>query len=296
MPNLSAAGNQLVQSLAQRHGISTDAATHMLIAVYNGNGSMAQFNHPEFGGGGQWMQGGMTMVSDLFNNHLKYRVESICNDVANELAANQSVPFSGSFQSQSQNGSSAQTQAAGAMGSANSLFVPDPTQNWWPQNLGSPAATGSQNNVRYAYFPNSCRLAVSTGGVPWVYDTLNHQIGGFSQQQGVGGSITFTSQFGVVSLSTLPVVSRDGVAQPAPTPSAPEPDSQSLVFASEPNPQTAESVSPNDAVSTTGTMTSSSGNQEDIIETLDRLGGLKEKGYITQEEFNSKKSELLKRL
>ena len=59
----------------------------MLIAVHNGNGSMAQFNHPDFGGCGQWMQGGMTMVSDLFNNQLKYRVDSVCNDIANELAA-----------------------------------------------------------------------------------------------------------------------------------------------------------------------------------------------------------------
>ena len=85
MPNLSAQGDQLVQTLAQRHGLSTDAVTHMLFAVYNGNGTMAQFNHPEFGGGGQWMQGGMTMVSDLFNNYLKCQVNNLCSDIANEL-------------------------------------------------------------------------------------------------------------------------------------------------------------------------------------------------------------------
>lgn len=32
----------------------------------NGNGSMAQFSHPEFSGSGQWMRGGMIMVSDIF--------------------------------------------------------------------------------------------------------------------------------------------------------------------------------------------------------------------------------------
>ena len=67
---------------------------------------------------------------------------------------------------------------------------------------------------------------MTTGGEVWVYDTLDHQIGGFSQQQGVGGSITFTSQYGTVNLSTLPVVSRDGVAQPpaaAPQPVVQEP-------------------------------------------------------------------------
>ncbi len=35
---------------------------------------------------------------------------------------------------------------------------------------------------------------------------------------------------------------------------------------------------------------------EDLIETLERLGALKEKGYITDEEFAGKKSEILSRL
>ena len=77
-------------------------------------------------------------------------------------------------------------------------------------NLGSPAAVGSQNNCKYAYFPNIQRLAVSTSGSVWVYDTAEHQIGGFGQQQGSGGSITFTSQFGTVNLNQLRVVIRNG--------------------------------------------------------------------------------------
>ncbi len=214
MANLSSEGFQLVQQLAQRHQLSLDAVTHMLLAVHNGNGTMAQFNHADFGGSGQWMRGGMTMVSDLFNYQLKSRVDNLCNDISNALASHQLVPFSGSFQSQSQGGSSMQSQAAGTHGSINSLFVPDPTSNWWPTDLGSPSATGSQNNVRYAYFAGARRLAVMTGGEVWVYDTQNHQIGGFSQQQGVGGSITFSSQFGTVNLTALPVISRNGVLQP----------------------------------------------------------------------------------
>jgi hypothetical protein len=243
----------------------------MLIAVHNGNGTMAQFNHAEFGGCGQWMQGGMTMVSDLFNNQLKYRVDSLCVDIANALSRNQLVPFSGSFQSQSQNGVSSQSQAAGTIASNNSLFVPDPTTNWWPKDLGSPSAIGSQNNVRYAYFPNSRRLAVTTGGEAWVYDTLNHQIGGFSQQQGVGGSITFTSQFGTVNLSQLPVVSRDGIPQPP----------------------VSQASAPQASVQTGNVSTN---DQNSIFGALDRLGSLKEKGYISEAEFATKKSELLSRL
>ena len=67
---LSPAGQQAVNDLAQRHGFSSAAVLCMLEAVIQGNGSMAQFSHPEFGGSGQWMQGGMTMVSDLFNHAL----------------------------------------------------------------------------------------------------------------------------------------------------------------------------------------------------------------------------------
>ena len=293
MANLSPSGIQLVQNLSQRHGVSPDAVTHMLIAVQNGNGSMAQFSHPEFGGSGQWMSGGMTMVSDLFNNHLKCLVNNLCSDISNALANHQTTPFSGSFQSQSQNGTHSQAQASGQIGSGNSLFVPDPKANWWPQELGPPSAIGSQNTVRYAYFANSHRLAVTTGGQPWVYDTLDHRIGGFGQQQGDGQSITFTSQYGTVNLSTLPVVSRDGVMvqaapiQPAaaPTPGeASSPAAQPSIDA-QPAPSCAAMEQPLNQM-----------NGEDVIATLERLGGLMEKGYITKEEFAAKKSELLNRI
>lgn len=301
MPNLSPAGTQLVQELAQRHGLSTNAVTHMLIAVHNGNGSMAQFSHPEFGGSGQWMRGGMTMVSDLFNHQLKSRVDNLCSDIANELGNHQRTPFSGSFQSQSQNGMHSQSQAAGAMGSSNSLFVPDPAYNWWPSELGTPSALGSQNNVRYAYFAQSHRLAVTTGGEVWVYDTLDHQIGGFSQQQGIGGSITFTSQFGTVNLSTLPVVSRDGVKQ-QPTPQSSAAPAHAVYVPQAPSdptppPFVGQSIPMETAPSVAATgQTEKEVKSQDILDTLDRLGELLKKGYITEAEFVAKKVDLLNRL
>ena len=67
MQKLTDVGQTIVNNLAQRYGLSQDAVVHMLVAVNNGNGSMAQFNCPELGGGGQWMRGGMTMVGDMFN-------------------------------------------------------------------------------------------------------------------------------------------------------------------------------------------------------------------------------------
>ena len=75
MRPLSAAGQQAIHDLAQRHGFSPDAVLGLLEAVIHGHGSMAQFNHPEFGGSGQWMPGGMTMLSDMFS--LKVFMHSI---------------------------------------------------------------------------------------------------------------------------------------------------------------------------------------------------------------------------
>ena len=241
----------------------------MMFAVLNGNGSMAQFNHPEFAGSGQWMQGGMMMLGDMFNHALKGQVDSLCQEISGILVNQPGLLRTGSFQSQSQSGTGQQSQAAGGPVGHSSLFVPDPEESWWPVELGQPSATGAQNNVRYAYFANSRRLAVKTNNQVWIYDTLDHQIGGFSQQQGVGGSIIFTSQYGTVDLASLPVVSRDG--HPVGTPAAVPPSN----------------ISPPSATAETET---------GILDAIARLGELKEKGFLSEEEFNAKKAELLARL
>jgi hypothetical protein len=268
MQQLTPEGQRLVADLSQRHGFSQDAVTHMLFAVLHGNGSMAQFSHPEFAGSGQWMQGGMLMLGDMFNHGLKSRVDALCNDLSNLLANQPGLLRSGSFQGQSQSGGGQQQQYAGGMLGESSLFVPDPAQHWWPAELGQPNAAGSQNNVQYAYFAGPRRLAVKTGGQVWVYDTLDHQIGGFSQQQGSGGSILFTSQYGTVVLSTLPVVSVDGRPQaPAPTTAASGP-----------------ALAPAPA------------GDSDVFGAIERLGKLRADGLLTEEEFAAKKAELLGRL
>lgn len=292
---LSPMGQQIAQTLSNRHGFSTEAVSHMLTAVYNGNGNMAQFSHPEFGGSGQWMSGGMMMIGDMFNQNLKYRVASLCDDCARSIAENQTGTNGGVFQSQSQSGgSNYQDQQSGGGFTQNSLFAPDPRRNWWPSELGSPSASGSQNHMRYAYFANARRLAVATGDDVWVYDTLQHDIGGFSQQQSGDGSITFNSQFGMVPLSTLPVVSRNGVPmtppappanEPAPTPAAPAPST----------PPATEATS-SASVSDSNQSPATASHSNDVFDTLDRLGGLLDKGYITQEEFDRKKSDLLDRI
>jgi hypothetical protein len=104
-----------------------------------------------------------------------------------------------------------------------------------------------------------------------VYDTLDHLIGGVSQQQGSG--VTFTSQTGNVSVDTLPVISRDGVLNNAPQlPVKPAP-------AREPEPPHAEA-----------------GQEADIFTKIERIADLQQKGILSPDEFAAKKAELLSRL
>ncbi len=260
MRPLSSTGLQAVHDLALRHGFSDEAVTHMLEAVLQGQGSMAQFNHPEFAGYGQWMRGGMTMVSDMFNNALKGRVDALCSDVSNLLAGS-----SGLFQPEA-------------------LFVvpaPGTSSDWWGETLKWPDSTGAQNDVRYAYFAQARRLALQSGGRVTIYDTLDHQIGGVSQQQSGSGSVAFTSQYGVVDLAGLPVVSVDGVA-PQAAPAYTQAAAQVCA---------APSVAP--AFSPFAEVPSVHG---DVFAAIERLADLHQRGVLTAEEFSAKKAELLARI
>jgi hypothetical protein len=284
MQQLTFAGQQKINDMAQRYGVSVDAVTTLLQAVVNGGGTMAQFYHPELGGGGQWMRGGMTMVGDMFNHGLKAKVDGLCSELSNLLAEQPFVPAPTSQQSQVQGG---QQQQQGGYGSAGgspvSLFVPGPgggSGNWWPGDLGAPTASGSQNNVRYAYFAGTRRLAVEVNGRVSVYDTLDHQIGGISQQQGSGASVTFTSQYGVVSVLSLPIISGD-LATPPPQPVVAS-GGAATGAASLPAPTSGSRPAP--------------GQETDIFAAIERLADLRQKGLLTEQEFTAKKAELLSRL
>jgi hypothetical protein len=113
-----------------------------------------------------------------------------------------------------------------------------------------------------------------------VYDTLDHRISGFSQQQSIGGSLTFSSQHGLVDVAGLPVVGVDGeqrrasaAPQPAPAPAA----------ASSPPRQPAAAAPP-------------PGSEVDILATIEKLAELHRKGILSDAEFAGKKTELLGRL
>jgi hypothetical protein len=102
MPQLSPEGRRAVEDVARRMEFSADAVTSMLFSIIAGRGGMAQFNHPEFGGSGQWMSGGAIMVSDMFNNVLKARVDALCNELSALVRHERGIAATDSFQSQSQ--------------------------------------------------------------------------------------------------------------------------------------------------------------------------------------------------
>lgn len=307
MRQLSPAGQQAIDDIAQRHGFSVDATLSMLDSVINGNGSQAQFSHPEFSGSGQWMRGGMTMVSDMFNNHLKGRVDGLCSELSNLVMREPDLLRSGSFQSQRQGGGygdgQAQTHYGGNAQSyssqnsngngfgASSLFVPPApgsSNDWWPADLRWPNSTGAQNGVRYAYFAQARRLAIELNGRVTVYDTLDHQIGGFSQQQSYGGTLSFNSQYGLIDVASLPVISVDGAA-----PFAPVQATQTNVWQNDPAPASTQG---NGGFGNPSSGTTPSGGAQDIFATIERLADLRAKGILSEDEFASKKAELLNRV
>ncbi|TAL44701.1 MAG: SHOCT domain-containing protein, partial [Methylovulum sp.] len=102
MRQLTPEGQQIINNLAQRYQFSPDAVLSLLQSVINGNGTMAQFNHPEFGGSGQWMRGGMIMLGDMFNNALKNNVSQLCQELAKLVVDQPNLLQSGSFQLQTQ--------------------------------------------------------------------------------------------------------------------------------------------------------------------------------------------------
>jgi len=299
MQQLSPAGQQVIDDIARRYGFSTDAVLSMLQSVINGNGRMAQFNHPEFSGSGQWMSGGMTMVSDMFNNNLKTSVNNLCGELSQLVAMQPDLLRSGSFQSQSQGGQGSQQQNSYAGGQNSgtwnaapaggaSLFVAPPagsSTNWWGADLRWPNSTGAQNGVRYAYFAQARRLAIEVNGRVTIYDTMDHQIGGFSQQQSVGGSLSFNSQYGLIDVARLPVVSVDGVAQAAPS-------SEAVPVPAAPA-QAPASAFPTMPPQQAGTEPAAGA---DIFAMIDKLADLRSRNILTEAEFETKKAELLARL
>jgi hypothetical protein len=278
LAELTDEGRRRVEEIAGRHGLSAGAAETLLAGLVAGGGNQAQFSHPELGGMGQWTRGGMVMVGDMFNNALKAKVDALCTELAGLLG--QGRPFIMQGQGQGQGGS-------GGV----SLFVSSGSGDWWPSGLGIPAAVGSQNDLHYAWFPGTRRLAVHHGGRVRVFDTGDHSIGGVSQQQGGGQSITFTSQHGTVRLEELRPVDRGCPSEASAAAAAPTaPAAPSTPEAPAPEPPAPE------ATAAPAHPAATPPAEADVFAALERLADLRAKGILTEEEFAAKKAEMLSRL
>ncbi|TXD52969.1 MULTISPECIES: SHOCT domain-containing protein [unclassified Polaribacter] len=258
---------QNMNNIASRYGISIGAVTDLTQTLMRSNGTMAQFNIFELGGGGQWMQGGMTMVGDMFNNQLKATVDGLCIEISNLIHQGgiQYKPLP-KIQNQGQGG-----------------FQSGFSGNWWG-DLGFPNSTGSQNNTSYAIFSNIRRLAIQQNGKVTVFDTLDNNIGGVGQQQGGTYSVNFTSQYGTVDLSSLPIVS-GAENKPKPQETA---NNLNANVQNQPAPIVAESAQP--------IQNTMNNLEEDIFAKIEKLAALKNKEIISFEDFENKKAELLGRL
>ncbi len=162
--------------LAQQHGFSKDAVMVMAAAIQRGNGSMAQFNHPELGGQGQWMPG-MVSIGDMFNNALKARVQMLAEAVSAEYR-----------------------QSGGGFTPMTPMQPMQMSQWWVAADLGTPSQVAAQNDSRYAYFQSKNRLVIERSGQLLIYDTEGYTITGAMQQQNnTTGSLIFNTPHGAIT-------------------------------------------------------------------------------------------------
>ena len=289
MQELTPEGLLIVDDLAHRHAVSRDAVLTLLRALVLGNGTQAQFSHPDLGGMGQWSQGGMIMVGDMFNQGLKYRVDTLCRELASLLHSQASI--------QAAAAGPPQTQGQGDSGV--SLFVPGAplsSTHAWPPELGTPGSAGAQNDLHYAYFPATHRLAIRQGGQVSVYDTGEHRITGFSQQQSGDQSLTFTSQFGLVRVADLRLVGPISQDSSDRTASPPAGTGRSESPAAPIKAEAPASTAPGPATQAPASRAPALASTDDILTMIERLSDLRQRNILTEDEFVAKKAELLTRL
>lgn len=258
MPAPTNTQHPTLESLAQRHGFSVGAVRVIQTAVVEGAGSMASFEHPEFGGPGQWMRGGLLMLSDPFDHDLHARVDALCYDLGDMAMPPSPEP--------------ALANTTGIQPASASAANPGA---WWPAELGSPTASGQQDGLRYAYFAAPRRLALNNNERVSVHDTGEHRIFGIAQQQTQSQTrLCFISQIGSVTIDDLPLVENAdaGTALRPSTARAKAPSSSASPLVSPPHPA------------------------HSVLDAIERLGTLRQRGHLSDEEFESAKKRLLARL
>lgn len=201
-----------IKEIAERHGLSEAGVSALAEAVDRGNGRSAQFSHPDLGGSGQWMAGGMTQIGEMGNHDLKAKVAAAAGDLASSAgsgdangAASQgsSRDSRDDYQAKHRHPEASQSASQGSDSKGSDSKGSGRSGDWWPAELGSPASSGGQNDSAYAIFPDKHRLAVKTGDRVRVFDTGDRTITGVSQQQGSVDDTRWSTSDGDVTLKDL---------------------------------------------------------------------------------------------
>jgi hypothetical protein len=200
-----AAEDQVLKEISARHGVSVEVIASLLSAFRHSGGRMAQFNHPELGGMGQWSSG-MLMIGEFSNTALKQKVQAICDELSKFV--NDNAEHLDNLDKEDINHMSGEDVDEKLSWKSFKPFKPFDNEKWWPQSLGAPTSVGSQNESQYAYFPESNRLAIKENSQVTIFDTGAHKIFGVSQQQGENNSLVFDSQLGRVRVTELTEVEK----------------------------------------------------------------------------------------
>ena len=181
---MSVSDSDLVDRMAKKHSVSPAAVGVVLTALRSGGSRMAQFSHADFGGMSR-SSPGMSMVGDMFNKPLNAKLDALCSDLADHLEASPAID--------------------GKRSVGDDVSFRSGSADWWPAGLGRPGAVGSQNDLRYAVFPDARRLVIDDHGTLSVHDTGSHRIFGVAQVSS-DQTLSFTSQDGLVRVTDLPKV------------------------------------------------------------------------------------------
>jgi hypothetical protein len=177
----------VIPEIAARYLVPEEKVREIYRQLQANGGTACQFDCSELGGPVQWMPG-MVMTSRWDDLHLRARVDGLCSELC-AIVRGMDTAAPAAFR-----------RDPDAPPAVSRVDLPA-GESWWPATLGSPAASGDQNGVRYAYFPDKHRLLLQEGARIDAYDTADHHLFGVAQQQGHSRSITFNTDHGPVPLS-----------------------------------------------------------------------------------------------
>lgn len=188
MPESSAARDRQLAELAAYYGFGDEAVAQLWRAVSDGGGDMASFDHPEFLGPGQWMRGGLILITDPADRVLKNRIDSLCNALSRALREDR-APAVG------QRRLNAEARAWDTPGNLR--------RAWWPGSMGDPDAAADTGALAYAYFDRPRLLAIRRDDTVTWYDTGVHRITGIAYDDGRNETLVMTSTIAEVPLNKL---------------------------------------------------------------------------------------------